>query len=311
MGRCKYPEEQQLLCMGLWWCHTGFLREFLHGMRCSVTRENKQECKLLISEILRWFYFNGDLPIRPGVGSVTTKTYIKVRTNITVETSSNNETIAIVTFPSKAEIRYRATVRYRISQTISLNVIPINLIQCHKKPHFPVERQTTANQTNESHLNSTTSCSLVWPFGLTLPVKQIGIRNQDSSGLLVRKIFSLQSYRRSKWHKDQFQNSWDNDIVSDWAVIYIHHRTRQHQRAQHIDSKTNATSKQRKNRHKMKWPEYSRWSCAHILATQRSEGVVEIEIHSAVFNRLYLPLFFMKQVEISWLCLVIRTTPLT
>lgn len=44
-----------------------------------------------------------------------------------------------------------------------------------------------------------------------------------------------------------------------------------------------------------------------IFATK----VVKTEIHSAVFNRLYLLIFFMTQVEILWLCLIIKTIALT
>ena len=35
-----------------------------------------------------------------------------------------------------------------------------------------------------------------------------------------------------------------------------------------------------------------------VLANQRSERVVRIEIYSAIFTRLYLPLFCMKLAEI-------------
>jgi hypothetical protein len=42
----------------------------------------------------------------------------------------------------------------------------------------------------------------------------------------------------------------------------------------------------------------SRWSRVRILANQRSERVVRIEIHFDVFSQLYLSLFFMKLVEI-------------
>jgi hypothetical protein len=43
---------------------------------------------------------------------------------------------------------------------------------------------------------------------------------------------------------------------------------------------------------------YTRWSRVRILANQRSESVVRIEIHFDVFSQLYLSLFFMKLVEI-------------
>jgi hypothetical protein len=42
----------------------------------------------------------------------------------------------------------------------------------------------------------------------------------------------------------------------------------------------------------------TRWSRVRILANQRSERVVRIEIHFDVFSQLYLSLFFMKLVEI-------------
>jgi hypothetical protein len=42
----------------------------------------------------------------------------------------------------------------------------------------------------------------------------------------------------------------------------------------------------------------TRWSRVLILANQRSERVVRIEIHFDVFSQLYLSLFFMKLVEI-------------
>jgi hypothetical protein len=42
----------------------------------------------------------------------------------------------------------------------------------------------------------------------------------------------------------------------------------------------------------------SRWSRVRILANQRSERVVRIEIHFDVFSQLYFSSFFMKLVEI-------------
>jgi hypothetical protein len=56
----------------------------------------------------------------------------------------------------------------------------------------------------------------------------------------------------------------------------------------------------------------TRWSRVRILANQRSERVVRIEIHFDVLtDQLYLSLFFMKLVEILKLCLVMRTIALT